>query len=238
MYLTVTAVALRTVRHSDRSSILSLWTAEAARISVSVPADSGRGASRIRALTMPLSPIEAEVDIRPDRSIYRIRDVRPAFVTTGISSDPVKSITAIMLSDFLEITLRDQQPDRLMTEFIFDAIRCFDRLPRASALNFHIYFLLRLSRFLGIEPDWSEPGSYFDLRDGRFRASAPLHDQFLNEESTCALRSFSRMNTRNLGCFRLTRSQRRDALHGLLLYYTLHCRPVLSLPSLAVISEL
>lgn len=238
MYQTVTAIALRTIRHNDRTSILSLWTAELGRVSVSVPADKGRAASRIRALTMPLSPVIAEVDVRPDRNIYRIRDVRPAFVAPAISTDPARSMTAMLLSDFLEVVLRDQQPDRLMTAFILDSIRLFDVLPRAASLNFHIYFLLRLSRFLGIEPDWGEQGSVFDLRDGCFRASEPLHDQFLDQSSTSALRAFSRMNPRNLHRFVLSRTQRRAALHYILLYYTLHHRPVLSLPSLAVIEEM
>ena len=122
--------------------------------------------------------------------------------------------------------------------FRSDSIQLFDALPREAALNFHIYFLLRLARFFGIEPDWSEPGTLFDLREGHFRLSAPLHSQFLDEASTAALHALSRINTRNLRLFRFTRQQRRDIINHLLLYYTLHHRPVLSLPSMAVITEM
>ena len=238
MYHSVTAIALRTIKHSDRSSILSLWTAELGRISVTVPADKGRRAARTRALTMPLSPLCLEVDVRPDRSIYNFRELRPALLIPGISTEPSKAITAMFLADLLEVCLRDHQPDPLMTAFLVDSIQLLDSLPREAALNFHIYFLLRLARFFGIEPDWPEPGSLFDLRDGCFKPSAPLHNQFLNEASTIALRALSRMNTRNLHLFRLNRRQRRDILNNLLLYYSLHHRPVLSLPSMAVIAEM
>ncbi len=238
MYQSVTGVALRTIKHSDRSSILSLWTSELGRISVTVPADSGRRAARTRALTMPLSPLCLEVDVRPDRSIFNFRELRPAVLIPGIGREPAKAMTAMFLADFLEVCLRDQQPDRLMTAFIVDSIQLFDALPREAALNFHIYFLLRLARFFGIEPDWSEPGTLFDLREGHFRLSAPLHSQFLDEASTAALHALSRINTRNLRLFRFTRQQRRDIINHLLLYYSLHHRPVLSLPSMAVIAEM
>lgn len=115
MYQSVTGVALRTIKHSDRSSILSLWTSELGRISVTVPADSGRRAARTRALTMPLSPLCLEVDVRPDRSIFNFRELRPAVLIPGIGSEPAKAMTAMFLADFLEVCLRDQQPDRLMT---------------------------------------------------------------------------------------------------------------------------
>lgn len=234
MYTSVTGIALRTIRHSDRNSILSLWTAELGRISVAVPADKGKRASRTRALTMPLSPVCAEVDVRPDRSIYNFRELRPALLTTGISCDPAKTMTALLLADFLEVSLRDMQPDRLMTAFMLESIAAFDAMSKAAAVNFHIYFLLRIARFLGIEPDWSEAGTLFDLREGSFKASAPLHGQFLDEAATTALRAFSRMNTRNLARYRLTTTQRRDILGKILLYYSIHHRPVLSLPSLEI----
>ena len=152
MYHSVTAIALRTIKHSDRSSILSLWTAELGRISVTVPADKGRRAARTRALTMPLSPLCLEVDVRPDRSIYNFRELRPALLIPGISTEPSKAITAMFLADFLEVCLRDHQPDPLMTAFLVDSIQLLDSLPREAALNFHIYFLLRLARFSASSP--------------------------------------------------------------------------------------
>ena len=234
MYTSVSGIALRTIAHNDRSSILSLWTAEAGRISVSIPADKGRKAARIRALTMPLSPVCAEVDIRPDRSIFSIRELRPAFVTVGISADPAKAMTAMLLADFLEVSLRELQPDPLMTAHIMDSVAAFDAMGRAAALNFHILFLMRLSRFLGIEPDWCQPGTLFDLREGSFRLSAPAHGQYLDETATAALRQLARMNIRNLGRFRLSRQQRRDILMQILAYYSIHHRPVLQLPSLEI----
>ena len=238
MYTSIRGIALRTIKHSDRNSILSLWTATHGRISVALPAGSGKNANRLRALTMPLSPVSAEIDLRPDRSIYTMRDLRPDFVISGISASPAKTVTALFLADFLELSLRDQQPDPLLWSYIIESVRLLDALPARQAANFHLMFLLRLTRFIGIEPDWGERGTIFDLSDGCFKNSMPLHSRYLDEAATEALRSLARISPRNLHRYNFTRSQRRDILQQILLYYSLHHRPVLSLPSLDIISQM
>ena len=65
MYESLHCLALRTVRHDDRTSILSAWTAECGRVGISMPAGTGREAQRRRALTMPLAIFEGVVVSRP-----------------------------------------------------------------------------------------------------------------------------------------------------------------------------
>lgn len=238
MYHTVTGIALRTVRHNDRQSLLSLWTAELGRITVAVPATGGRQAVRLRALTMPLSLISAEVDVRPGRDIHSYREMRPLTVLSGISADPAKTLTALFLADFLETTLRSAPADRAMSEFLFEKIVEFDSLSDRAVPNYHLYLLLRLTRFFGIEPDWNEPGAVFDLAEGRFRRSAPLHSQFIEGDEALTLRKLARASARSLRVFRLGREGRRRTLDLLLQYYTIHHRPVVGLPSLAVLSAM
>ncbi len=44
MYESIRGLALRTIRHDDRTSILSAWTAERGRVAISMPAGNGREA--------------------------------------------------------------------------------------------------------------------------------------------------------------------------------------------------
>ncbi|MDE6153062.1 MAG: recombination protein O N-terminal domain-containing protein, partial [Muribaculaceae bacterium] len=53
MYTTLDCIALRTVRHSDRHSILSAYTRQRGRMSFLIPAGNGREATRRRAMLMP-----------------------------------------------------------------------------------------------------------------------------------------------------------------------------------------
>lgn len=236
--MTLNAICLRTIRHSDTQSILTLWTDRAGRVTVSVPAGNSPAARRLRALTQPLGLIETELDIRPTRNIQSIKDVRPISCSTQISADPVKNISALFIADLLETCLRNNEPDKLMTDFIIDSIASLDCMSHTAALNFIPYFMLRFTHFLGIEPDWSEPGDIFDLQEGQFRDSIPLHSDYLIGTNVRALRQLARINHRNLGRYRFTRSERTIILNRLLTYYSIHHRPVNTLPSFAILSTL
>ena len=64
MYRPLNCIALRTVRYSDRNSILSVYTLQQGRMSLLVPAGTGKAAARLRALLMPLGRFDCVADIR------------------------------------------------------------------------------------------------------------------------------------------------------------------------------
>ena len=241
MYQTVNCVALRTIKYDDKRSIVTAWSAEQGRLSIAIPTGRGREAQRMRALMMPLSLFEGEADIRPGREIVTIQDVKPIVVTASINMNPIKSVVALFLADVLEHILRTNQSDKQLSQFIFDSVSYFNSLEQPTAIaNFHLYFLYSLGQFLGIEPDietW-HPGAVFDLKEGRFRASAPLHPQYLEADKAQAIVLLSRMTRDNLAHIRLSKTDRNEILDRILDYYTIHLTRLESLPSLAVVREM
>lgn len=155
-------IALRTVRYNDKNSILSAFTAERGRVSVLVSASGGKEAKRRRALLMPLSIVDAEIDARPGRDIFNLREVRPLSSSLSIISSPVKSVIAIFIADFLNSLLRQEAADPLLFDFLREEILALEAMDDGESVNSHIGLLCRLSRFMGIQPDI---GSY---REGAF----------------------------------------------------------------------
>ncbi len=217
MYRPLDCIALRTVRYSDRNSILTAYTRQAGRLSFLVPAGTGRAAARLRALLMPMGRFECVADIRPGRDIHSIRDVK------AVVLPPVA--------------------DPLLFDFIDDALvrlgdsRRGHALQGTALLNYHVCFLLRLTRFLGIEPDWPtyQPGSVLDFADGIFRRFPPAHRNYLPPGESEAASRLGRMTFRNLGLYRLTRFERNTILDRILLYYQTHYPSVGEPPSLAIL---
>ena len=115
-----------------------------------------------------------------------------------------------------------------------------DRQPTGSVANFHLMFLYGLGRFLGIEPDVSgyRQGMVFDMLDGRFRLSAPMHRHYLDPVQSGAVVALSRMNPANMHLFKMSRHERNQLLDGILQYYSLHYTGLQSLRSLDVLREL
>lgn len=77
---------------------------------------------------------------------------------------------------------------------------------------------------MGIEPDWStfSEGAVFDMADGIFRSTAPLHNRVLPSDEAAAAHRLQRMNFRNAHMFAMSRFERNRILDRLMEYYRLH----------------
>ena len=102
---------------------------------------------------------------------------------------------------------------------------------------FHIYFLIELSRYLGVSPqnNFSAELSYFNLLEGKFSSTALLYPQGLDAQESILFSEELRKNTivRNN-----SNANRKKILSILLTYYRLHIPGFNELKSLEVIREL
>lgn len=233
-------ITLRTVRHTDKSSILTAYSRELGRVAFAVPAGTGREASRRRALLMPLGLVECVADIRPGREIHMMHDPRAVMPLHGLRSNPVKSAIGVFVAEVLGLVLRDGPPDGPLYEYVYRNVVVLDALPGVGIANFHLCFLYGLGRFLGIEPDVADyrDGMIFDMVDGCFRMTQPLHRHFLDSAASRAVVALSRMTLENMHVFKMSRQQRNDLLNGVLDYYSLHYTALNGLRSLDVLREL
>lgn len=236
MNTVIECVALRTVRYSDRNSILTAYSRQYGPVSLLVPAGNGRQASRMRALMMPLGHFECVADIRPGREIYPVHDLRPLSLPSA--GDPLRASLSLFIADVLTGLLREQSPDEHLFNFLVDMLSMMrigtdtPVLTVRQLCNLHVWFLVRMSHYLGIEPDWHTytPGSVLDMQDGIFRHFPPAHRNFLPPDESAAANRLSRMTPRNLGRYRFSRFERNTALDRILRYYHIHF-PTFSEPS-------
>ena len=230
-------IALKVTRYSDTQSILTAYSREWGKVAFAMTVGKGKGASRLRALTMPLGLVECETDMRPGRDVLPLRQARPLAVLSDMHSNPVKQMLAMFLAEVLAAVLRDSVPDAHLYDYLDASARYLDGMSVGEVANFHICFLIHLGRLLGIEPDVSTyaPGSMLDMRDGIWRRSMPLHGEALTPEESEVAMSLQRMTYANMSAFRFTREQRAKALDMVLRYYSLHVTPLSGLRSLEIL---
>ena len=226
------------VRHTDRHSILSAYSKQQGRLSLLVPAGNGREAARRRALLMPGSRFSCIADIKNGDIIPPMRDVMRRG-TPAADSDPVKVAVILFLVDFINTLMKDSMPDELTFNYI-DSMFEFYTTARRGIANFHLLFLIRLMHFAGIEPDAStyRRGYVFDMIDGVFRESAPLHGHFLEPRYTCHTAILMRMNKRNMHLWQLSSVERNMILDRLIEYYSLHFSSLKSMKSIDILRSL
>lgn len=235
-------IALRTVRYNDKNSILSAFTAERGRVSLLVSASNSKESRRRRALLMPLSIVDAEIDFRPGRDVFNMREIRPLSSSLSIISSPIKSSIALFVADFLNSLLRQESADALLYDFLKEEILALEDMESHAAVNSHIGLLCRLSRFVGIQPDTGSyrKGYFLDMSDGVWRMSPPLHHSWLEQaESRMAYIVMSRMTepSRTIAHILGNRMLRNRAIDILIQYYSIHFTK-LNLPSLDVLRDM
>lgn len=237
---TLHLISLRTIRYNDRHSIVTAYSLERGRMAFLQPAGAGREASRRRALMMPLGLVEGVADLRPGRDIHTLGQTRSLAPLTSVRANPIKASIAIFIAEVLTAVIRDSQADENLWHFIEQSILTLDTLPGPAVTNFHICFLFRLGRMLGIEPDMTTfaHGRLFDMNEGVFRSDIFSRSDYLDARESNALAMLARMTYFNMHRYRFSRSERNDVVDGIVRYYSAHYTSLQALKSLDVLRSL
>lgn len=233
-------LVLRVTPYSDRHSIVWAYSRREGSVSLLAGAGAGRGATRNRALLMPLSVVECVADIRPGRDIHPISQLRPLIAPTSMLSMPGRVMTAQFLAETLGIVLAEGQADEGMWAFLTQSVSVLGDPAARGMANFHIAFLFALARVAGISPDMStyRPGYCFDMVDATFTPTLPLRRAALDARDADAMASLARMNYRNMHMYKMNRADRNRALDVAIDYFSLHYASLRSLHSLGVLRSM
>ncbi len=227
---------------SDSRTLVSAWSRELGRVTFGFPAGSGREARRRRALASPMALFEGRSEAKPGSDILPLRDFSPTPGSPALAApDIARTMLCSFLAEVLDRLLQRTAPDAHLSDYLFASAAALSALPRgAASANFHIVFLYGLARMAGIAPDLSGyvPGAVFDMRDGVFRRSAPLHSDYLDADASSFLTVLARVNFNNMHRLHLSRAERRDILSAMLDYYSIHLGNLGNLRTLGVLHEL
>lgn len=231
---------LRITRYSDRNDIALGLSREAGPVSFLVSARAGRGAARQRALLMPMSIVGGELSVAPGRTVGTLGDLSAVTVFPAIHANPVKGAVALFMADLLAAVVREGVCDPLLWDFAATSAGALDRIPASRLGNFPIVFVMRLADMLGIAPDSATycRGRILDLRDGVYRATAPLHPDVASEAESRIVAVAARLGYHDMHRLSLSRDDRRQLLDGALRFITMHHARVDNLKSLAVLRSL
>lgn len=232
-------IVLRTVKYGDNRLIVDLLMRDGGRVTVAVRTGNGAKSRRHRQLFQPLSILSMEYRFAPHQQIATVNEVEIAEVYASLPFDGVKMSIAFFLAEFLLSATRDQHTDVHIYDFVEQSLLWLDAAERGIS-NFHLMFMMHLMRFLGFQPDISSwhNGALFDMREGRFCLSVPLHRDYLNAEEAQRMLTLIRMSVNNMHLFRMTRTERNRATDLILQYYHIHMPAFHDMKSLAVLREL
>ncbi len=233
-------IVLHTLKYNDNSIIVDMYTELSGRASFLVSIPRSRKASVKSVLFQPLSFIEFEADYRLNAALFRIKEAKSYYPFSSLPYDPYKSAMALFLAEFLYRAIREEAENHPLFAYLEHSVVWLDEC-REGFANFHLVFLMRLSRFLGLYPnieDYHE-GDYFDLLNACFTSVRPqLHSSYINAEDAGRFRQLMRMNYETMHLFGMSRAERNRCLLIMNEYYRLHLPDFPILKSLEVLKEL
>ncbi|MBR6197630.1 MAG: DNA repair protein RecO C-terminal domain-containing protein [Bacteroidaceae bacterium] len=237
----VRCLVLRTVKYGDNSIIVDTFTESRGRMSFVTPFARGRRSSA--AFWAQLSQVEFQADIRPQGKLAKPQDVRFYYNYMDLPFSPLKSSIAMFVGEFLCAALRSEGENRPLYKYVETSLRWLDvadtKNQSSGVANFHLVFLMHLSRFLGIYPNLENCHCpYFDLVAGEYCERQPTHSHFLRDEEARVLPLLFRMDYGTMHVYRFNRQQRQRCLEVLLDYYRIHIPQFPQLKSLEVLAEL
>jgi DNA repair protein RecO (recombination protein O) len=198
----------------------------------------GKNAAVKAAILQPMYILDLEVYHRSGRDINRLRNARVAVPYTSIPYDISKSSVVLFLAEILNKCLREEETNRELYHFIFHSLTFLD-LSEKGVANFHLWFLLKLTAFLGILPNREnlKTSNYFDLKKAEFVSSEPAHPQFMDKRATEIFVRLFGLSFSNLPDLQLSGSDRHSLLQKIIEFYHIHFELLGELKSLRVLKE-
>lgn len=232
-------VVLNTINYNDKYILVQTFTEMFGQVTYMVSKTKSRNTKVPRSIFFPLAIVEMEVQHQASRDIQRIKEARSSLPLFSIPTHIGKTSMAFFLSEFLTRVLRDTNDSRLIFDFLYHSIQILEMTDNSIG-NYHLVFMIKLSRFLGFYPNLEEyeKNNLFDMMNGEFVAQQPMHKHFLNRSESEALSRLARITYENMHHFIFNRLDRINILNRMLEYYRLHLYDFPQLKSLEVLHEL
>ena len=213
-------IVLSTLRYKDNDLIVKAFSREIGLVSfIHRGAYKPKKGSTKSAFYQVLSQNLVSTSAK-NNDLKTVRDVTSNYLYTSLYTNVFKSSIAMFLSEVLTASIKEEHQNIALFEFLKTAFTYLDLSDHFA--NFHLFFLVKLTKFLGFYPEFNEnaPDS-FNLRTGKFELN--LQDNYVIEgESAFFMRAFLKSDFDSYESIKMNSKQRNDFLNNLLLYFELH----------------
>ena len=237
MIASTRGIVLHTTPYSDSTVIAKIYTEEFGLRSYLVNAAHSKRSGTKSRLLQPLSLVELVVYEKERSQLQRVKEIRTEIHFSN-AQDISRTSILLFLDEVLCHVIREEEKNPLLFEFLHSSIQILDLLPGSTA-NFHLSFLVQLSKYLGFFPQ----GNYtsfcplFDLKAGEFIPERPIHPNYLEARLSERLFQLMQVSYDDSSTLSLTAVERKELLKALLYYYSTHIDSFPALKSHLVLEE-
>lgn len=213
-------IVFRFVRFGETSIIVTIFTEYLGIQSYIVNGAMSRSGKGKIALYQPLTLLDLVVYHKENANILRIKECSCIHPYRTITSDVRKSTIGLFLLEMINKTVKEQSHPEEIFNFLFDSFITLD-VQEDQFENFHLLFLLKLSKYLGFGPATTDE---------------ILINRILNLEDEKILQQLLRLDY--IVPIKISRPQRKELLETIIHYYRQHIDNLGDIKSIPVLREI
>lgn len=233
------AIVLDVTPYAEASIIVKAYTETHGLQSFLVNGVRKQKARFANNLFQPLSLIETVAYFKKAGGLHRVSDVSPSPPLVSIPYDTVKTTLAMFMAEVIYRSVREEEANPDLFGFIDHSVQMLDVHAETGAC-FHLVFCMQLSRYLGFYPGgrYSNSTPFFDLKEGVFRESAPMHPFYMDASSAAIFDQVLEASLGEVQRLKIPATLRREILRAVITYFELHHTQGYSIRSHEVLAEL
>jgi DNA repair protein RecO (recombination protein O) len=221
MLVKTEAIVLSKLKYRDNDLIVKCYTKELGVVSFLLRGvlKSKKGGAKIAYFQL-LSQLQLTVNFKDNRSLQGLSEVRLNHLYTSLHTHVLKSAIVMFLAEVLSSALREEEENQTLFSYLETTLLWLDE--QNDYANFHLLFLLNLTKYLGFYPDLANRElNYFNLVEGKFQ----IHQDFRNTitgEDLNLLKQLLETTFDSLNQVKINARQRQSFLNMILQYFELH----------------
>lgn len=230
------AIVLRTIKYGDTSLIVKAFTASHGICSYLLRGILTKKRGKLnKAHFLPLSQLEIVATHKDKGNLERISEARVLYAYQTVHFDVVKNATVMFLSEFLSNAIQEESENKPLFEFMTHSFQWLDHHDKTA--NFHLFFLIKVSKYFGFYPSEKQIESpFFDLVEGNF-----IYEQSLNpcigSPEINYFKAILGTNFDGISEIKLSQSNRTALVKYLMLYYQFHLEGFRTPKSIHILNE-
>jgi DNA repair protein RecO (recombination protein O) len=232
------AIVLKTIKYSDSKLIAKIYTRELGLKTFFIPVSRSSKSKLKQALLQNLTQLSIECESRENKQFATLKEISCNYHYLDLTLNVLKSSIASFLNEVILNCIKEEEKNETIFDFITFSFQWLDNAEEYYT-NFHLYFLIELTRHLGFYPqnNYSTALIYFDLQNGAFCETSPIHANYLIGENARLISDLLMLDVKNLRLYNISKQERDQLVNNLILFYRLHISGFKELKSLQVLRE-
>lgn len=220
MNISTRAVILNIIKYNDADAVVKAYTEQTGYTAYFVKNFYKTKTNKYKkAFLQPGALLQMIISKNNRGELQYIKDINVLYHYKNIHQDFDKMNIATFIRELLIQSLKNEHGDPKLFQFVFDSFIELDKSMQPA--NFHLFFMLHFTKYLGFFPNLEQDGKYFDMLNGQI-SKQKSDNQHLDENETLLLKRISGMIFALKNEASIDAIDRKKFINLMLDYYRLH----------------